>query len=156
MKGKKRKGADEPKQPDPKVPKPKPKDKPDTVGWHATPRPPVAAQLEAGRADYLAVGPRPGPAGLARGPGRNFVCPGQLEGLRRFRWVGVVLLGSAGSDGGLSGSARGGWVLVEELAGLIMLLYGGHCVYPALEAVARSIWSAPAADSLACSSAHKM
>ncbi|KAJ9525751.1 hypothetical protein QJQ45_003431 [Haematococcus lacustris] len=33
MKGKKRKGADEPKQPDPKVPKPKPKDKPDTVGW---------------------------------------------------------------------------------------------------------------------------
>ncbi|KAJ9519056.1 hypothetical protein QJQ45_003530 [Haematococcus lacustris] len=33
MKGKKRKGADEPKQPNPKVPKPKPKDKPDTVGW---------------------------------------------------------------------------------------------------------------------------
>ncbi|KAJ9506782.1 hypothetical protein QJQ45_025425 [Haematococcus lacustris] len=33
MKGKKRKGADEPKQPKPKVLKPKPKDKPDTVGW---------------------------------------------------------------------------------------------------------------------------
>ncbi|KAJ9531271.1 hypothetical protein QJQ45_006712 [Haematococcus lacustris] len=33
MKGKKRKGADEPKQPNPKVPKPERKDKPDTVGW---------------------------------------------------------------------------------------------------------------------------
>ncbi|KAJ9508545.1 hypothetical protein QJQ45_012082 [Haematococcus lacustris] len=33
MKGKKRKCADEPKQPNPKVPKPKPKDKPDNLGW---------------------------------------------------------------------------------------------------------------------------
>ncbi|KAJ9531137.1 hypothetical protein QJQ45_000864 [Haematococcus lacustris] len=36
MKGKKRKGADEPKQPNPKVPKQKRKDKPDTVGWPTT------------------------------------------------------------------------------------------------------------------------
>ncbi|KAJ9510073.1 hypothetical protein QJQ45_011720 [Haematococcus lacustris] len=33
MKGKKRKGADGPKQPNPKQPKPKRKDKPDDLGW---------------------------------------------------------------------------------------------------------------------------
>ncbi|KAJ9525429.1 hypothetical protein QJQ45_003165 [Haematococcus lacustris] len=33
MKGKKHKGVDGPKQPNPKVPKPKPKGKPDSLGW---------------------------------------------------------------------------------------------------------------------------